>query len=336
MSDARSAWPRHGLGCMGVDSPVANLTSGQVRCGGGAHWRTGKWRGAVCFTGRFAVLVSVRALSGTTVTGSAHLGAAVVSKGLYGDAVTMPEFLTSCSSRSRLRALTLDVGHTLLFPEPSVGHIYADVAARHGVQIAPDDAGTRFAECWQQTRSDHTGLIYGTSHQEALDFWLRVVDACFAGCAIGAETVLKIRDDLYWVFARAYVWRLHESFDALLEACARLGVRVAFLSNWDLRLRDLLEDMGLATRVDVVVISAEHGLEKPDPRIFEKALAELGAASADAMHVGDTWGDDIAAAAAVGMRAAWFNPDDDPLPDRLEGVHVIRDLADLIPLLENA
>lgn len=235
---------------------------------------------------------------------------------------------------SPLRALTLDVGHTLLFPEPSVGHIYSRVAARHGVDIEPEDAGTRFAECWKRTQATHTGLIYGTSHEEALDFWLRVMDACFTDCAVGADTILKIRDDLYWVFAKACVWRLHRSFDALLDACARWGVRVAFLSNWDLRLRDLLEDMGLAERVDAVVISAEHGLEKPDPKIFEKALAELGVDSSEALHVGDTWRDDIAAAAAVGMRAAWFNPDDEPLPDHLDGVHVIRDLADLIPLLE--
>lgn len=245
----------------------------------------------------------------------------------------MPESPSCCCRVSPLRALTLDVGHTLLFPEPSVGHIYARIAARHGVEIEPEDAGGRFAECWQRTRATHVGLIYGTTHEEALDFWLRVVEACFAGCALGVDTLLKIRDDLYWVFAKAYAWRLHTSFDVLLDACSQRGVRVAFLSNWDLRLRDLLEDMGLAERVDVVVISAEHGLEKPDPRIFETALAELGVDSADAMHVGDTWCDDIAAATAVGMRAAWFNPDDEPVPGPLQGVHVIRDLADLIPLL---
>ena len=43
-----------------------------------------------------------------------------------------------------VEAITLDVGGTLIEPWPSVGHIYAEVAARHGVQAEPEELTRRF------------------------------------------------------------------------------------------------------------------------------------------------------------------------------------------------
>ena len=48
-----------------------------------------------------------------------------------------------------VEAITLDVGGTLIEPWPSVGHIYAKVAARHGVQAEPEELTRRFVQAWQ-------------------------------------------------------------------------------------------------------------------------------------------------------------------------------------------
>ena len=37
-----------------------------------------------------------------------------------------------------VKAVTFDVGGTLIEPWPSVGHAYAEVAQRHGVEVEPD------------------------------------------------------------------------------------------------------------------------------------------------------------------------------------------------------
>ena len=47
-------------------------------------------------------------------------------------------------------AITFDVGGTLIEPWPSVGHAYAEVAARHGVHVAPEEITQRFVEAWRQ------------------------------------------------------------------------------------------------------------------------------------------------------------------------------------------
>jgi len=59
--------------------------------------------------------------------------------------------------------------------------------------------------------------------------------------------------------------------------------------------------------IDLVVISAECGFEKPDPRIFEYALSFAGFEPRETIFVGDRLDVDIAGARAAGMRAVWFN-----------------------------
>src|SRR5580700_10426449 len=45
-----------------------------------------------------------------------------------------------------IRAVTFDVGGTLIEPWPSVGRVYAEVAARHGLEVAAEDLDRQFAE----------------------------------------------------------------------------------------------------------------------------------------------------------------------------------------------
>jgi HAD superfamily hydrolase (TIGR01549 family) len=59
--------------------------------------------------------------------------------------------------------------------------------------------------------------------------------------------------------------------------------------------------------VDVLVISEEAGVRKPDPAIFRLALERCGAAAGDAVMVGDSWGSDVLGARAAGVRAVWLN-----------------------------
>ena len=59
------------------------------------------------------------------------------------------------------------------------------------------------------------------------------------------------------------------------------------MSNFDTRLRPLLEAMDLTPLFDTIVISAEEGFEKPNPVLFEMACLRMGVAPHAAVHVGD-------------------------------------------------
>ena len=91
--------------------------------------------------------------------------------------------------------------------------------------------------------------------------------------------------------------------DLARELKAR-GVRTAVLSNSEGRLAELLAEIGIADAFEVIVDSGRIGIEKPDPRIFEYVLAQLG--EREAIHIGDSWSADVAGALAVGWRAIWY------------------------------
>jgi FMN phosphatase YigB (HAD superfamily) len=84
----------------------------------------------------------------------------------------------------------------------------------------------------------------------------------------------------------------------MLRAC---GLEVAVVSNWDISLHERLDELDLRSLVTTAVTSAEAAVEKPDPRIFELALARLRVRRDRVLHVGDG-GTDEGGAAAAGLR----------------------------------
>jgi putative hydrolase of the HAD superfamily len=112
--------------------------------------------------------------------------------------------------------------------------------------------------------------------------------------------------------------QLADTTHALLESLRERGLKLGLVSNAfdppDLLHRDLAQ-FGLAERLDVALFSSEVGRRKPDPEIFQRALDALGVAAREALFVGDSLANDIAGAAALGLRtcqALWFRADDDP------------------------
>lgn len=92
-------------------------------------------------------------------------------------------------------------------------------------------------------------------------------------------------------------------FDDTLPAVKALrerGLRIVCVSNWDCSLPDVLDGLGLSSELDGVVNSASTRVRKPDPAIFEAALAAAGVSADEALHVGDS-DDDVTGAKAAGI-----------------------------------
>ncbi len=67
-----------------------------------------------------------------------------------------------------------------------------------------------------------------------------------------------------------------------------------------------LEKMGLAPYFDRVISSAEEGVAKPDPAIFQIALERAGCCPEEAVMTGDRLDNDIAPAKRLGMKTIWI------------------------------
>ncbi|HST16755.1 MAG TPA: HAD family hydrolase [Gaiellaceae bacterium] len=148
--------------------------------------------------------------------------------------------------------------------------------------------------------------------------------------AASDEEVDRFLDAEYGVWTPAHA--LLGSAHALLEALRSRGLRLAVVANgWPepARLtRRRISELGVAERVDAVVLADEVGWRKPDPRIFEAALAALGVDAAEAVHVGDSLDADVRGASAAGLatvQALWFSADTD-------GADVEPDFAAFTPM----
>ncbi len=89
-----------------------------------------------------------------------------------------------------------------------------------------------------------------------------------------------------------------------LELLPRLrsqGLILGMISNAPKRLNDLCRRMGLA--LDLIVTSAEVGVEKPDPAIFHAALSRAGVKAEEAVYVGDDYNNDVQGAERAGLQA---------------------------------
>src|SRR5262245_7110620 len=99
-----------------------------------------------------------------------------------------------------------------------------------------------------------------------------------------------------------------EAHAAVLDGL-RGDYRLAVVSNFDDTggAYDILQRHGILGRVDAVVISESIGLRKPHPLLVHTALHLLDAPPDAALMVGDTFAEDVAAAHAAGVDAAWID-----------------------------
>jgi putative hydrolase of the HAD superfamily len=70
------------------------------------------------------------------------------------------------------------------------------------------------------------------------------------------------------------------------------------------------ERFGLGHLLSFCVYAQDHGgINKPDPRLYQIAIAEAGCQPHELLHVGDSLRSDVGGAKGVGAWAAWVNRD---------------------------
>ena len=162
------------------------------------------------------------------------------------------------------------------------------------------------AAYWQHRHAYDAGL-------PASEYWQRVLAT--VGSDRGPDAVdlawLIEQDVASWLLYEEEVWTLAAEFHAR-------GGRTAFLSNSGPEvMAKVRTDRPIEDVFDVMVISCEVGLSKPDPRIFRYCLDRLGLAPSQVLFVDDR-ADNIAGAARIGLRTLRFEG-----PDALERLRAL-------------
>jgi len=202
-----------------------------------------------------------------------------------------------------LQALFLDAAGTLIEPAEPVADVYARTAGAFGQIVEPAEVKRWFGVAFGGI-SDPEYHAYADGDAAEREWWSWVVNVVFSktlGTPLPEGFFWPCFEALFAHYADPAAWRVFPEVHGVLDDARAAGLRLAVVSNFDLRLHGILAGHGL--HFDAVITSADACARKPEPAIFRMALERLGLQSHEVLHAGDSPVADIEGAAAVGIDA---------------------------------
>ena len=199
-----------------------------------------------------------------------------------------------------IKAIFFDAVGTLFYLTKSVGDHYALVADEVGLKLDPAALDRAFFAAWKKM-PPRTALD-GPRENDDKNWWRELVDLLLNDVAPSLNEL--DRDNFFEIayehFAEAGVW---ETYPEVVEVLDKLEPRfqLAVVSNFDGRLRMILEHLGISKFFKYVFVSSEIGADKPDSKIFRRALSFSGFAADQVLHAGDDPERDWKAATVAGL-----------------------------------
>ena len=238
--------------------------------------------------------------------------------------------LSSRSDDAMTKAIFLDVGGTLLeMGDPESA--YADILDQYGYPSTREQIGA-----WIRKAQEETGPV--------------VSSGSGPGFKVSARKEQARRENLIAVFLRqagvrkhfdscqkgiwdswvsAPVFRLFPETIPMLQGLKESGFLVGAVSNWEPRLQELCENLGIAHYFDFMVVSEVQGYAKPGTRLFELALERATTRPEEVIHVGNDPVEDIEPAESLGIRAVLIQRDGS---DEIHHSPRISSLKEVLPL----
>ena len=236
-----------------------------------------------------------------------------------------------------IRAVFFDLDETLLDDDRCMRVAVAQTCnklAELYPQIDPrqlDATYLRVAnEWWTDSGSVPLASNSGTSDGRAIR--AEVWEKSLVACGLIAQHAAVEAADIYSQERKA-TYCLFPDVDEVLNTLYRRFI-LGVITNGPNTQREKIDTTNLADYMDVVIISGEVGVGKPDPGIFTRALTSVQVSPREAIYVGDSLTWDIPGAKNAGLYSVWINrkrvrrPHDATQPD-VE----ITTLRDLIPIL---
>ena len=198
------------------------------------------------------------------------------------------------------KAIFFDAAGTLFHLSGTVGHHYALVASEVGLTLEAHQLDRAFYSAWKKMPS--RAAIDGPRENDDKGWWRELVDLVLDEAARSLSEL--DRDNFFEIayehFAESGVWELYPEVPDVLKQL-RPRFQLAVISNFDGRLRFILQHLGISKFFTHVFISSEVGADKPDPEIYRRALKLIGLKSNEVLHVGDDPERDWEATSAAGL-----------------------------------
>ncbi|MBE5930019.1 MAG: HAD family hydrolase [Lachnospiraceae bacterium] len=193
-----------------------------------------------------------------------------------------------------MKAVIFDMFETLVTLHSVPRYFGRNIAADLGADI------DEFYPLWHETeearskgKMDFEESLYWIGERTSYAHPERIPEAVEKRRAFKAESLQKVEYRIV----------------SLLRELKERGYKVALISNCFLEEAEAIRAGVLTPCFDVMMLSCEQGVQKPEHEIFERCLAELNLAPEECLYVGDGGSFELETARAFGMQtlqAGWF------------------------------
>ena len=199
-----------------------------------------------------------------------------------------------------IKAIFFDAVGTLFRLTNTVGDHYAYVGREVGLDLDAQNLERAFHAAWKQM--PQRAAIDRPRENDDKGWWRGLVYLVLDQIAPSLSEF--DRDNFFEIayehFAEAGVWELYPEVPGILEQL-QPRFQLAVVSNFDGRLRLILQHLDISKFFPNVFVSSELGADKPDPEIYRRALRLIKLKPNEALHVGNDQKRDWEAASAAGL-----------------------------------
>ena len=230
-----------------------------------------------------------------------------------------------------VKAVFLDFYQTLYFHRRTLKENLQRIVARYGVE--PD---------WKRFETAQARLFADTAVFDPATYSLMesLMTTAKRECEFIRELgIQEHAEQMAWellqsghfLFA-ANSGTLYSDVIPTLQHLRDTGFKLVIVSNWESPLDPLTERFGIAEYFDAIVASHDVRVrsEKPDPHIFNYALAAVGVSAEETVHIGDTYEADVVGARNVGIRPILLDRDETQVGRWDETIQSLNELPKLL------
>jgi putative hydrolase of the HAD superfamily len=208
-------------------------------------------------------------------------------------------------TESATLAIVFDATGTLIQAAEPVGEVYHRIALQHGVDLPAWRIQDAFRRVLRHapTRGVEGDGIAGRRAQE-IQWWVERIRQTFQATDSTArfDDFPRFAQALFDAYRAPGAWHVCPGIHGVLQSLRDRVIPLGVISNFDHRLPDILEGLGIIDFFDFIEIPSTSGRIKPDARLFASAAGRFDRPLSGLTYVGDDPPERLARIAAQGVR----------------------------------
>lgn len=228
-----------------------------------------------------------------------------------------------------IRAVIFDLDDTLIDHTTAIRGAVTELYAQRPELTTKFIDEAAFQKAWVEVQDKHYPSYLRGSLTHAEQKILRMRELWQPLANLTEEKCFQIYDHFQSLYAQK--WQLFPDTLPCIENL--VPFKLGLITNGYENQRRKLEIEELHKKFEIVVISSEVGMAKPDPRIFKMACAALSVAPQEAIYVGDLYDLDVQGSHNAGLVPVWLRRKAEHIES--PGLLTIRSLNELSGLIRD-